>query len=425
MRVKNKDFVLQKLEEVDYNKKKLFNKKCYDEFLDATGSKCNYTSYELEINRHIRIIKQTIDEDEIISDDLVKLRAGKQKLQDKNRVVNKVSREQDRLFNALEELYTQFINLLKENKFKLPDKKPLKYKPLDKILIVQLSDLHIGENVDLENNMYNYEIAGKRLKLFFNQIKEFSTIYKIKKIILLGTGDFTNNDTVRVLDKLLNNSDNRTKVQFITSYLLSQFICDLAETYEVDIAFTVGNESRVMDTVNVPNEEPLLSHNYDYAIFNILKILFQDNERITFYNTPLDEAVIKIYDHNFLICHGHNLKADNEKAVDSLIRSYSKRHINLDYILLGHIHETLIKNFIIRSGSLAGANKYSESKSFSSIASQNIIIVDELSITPIPINLQNTKMITKGYNFPKNLEEYNNMFDKKGNKPTTILKIVV
>lgn len=347
-----------------------------------------------------------------------------QRLQDLRRIEGKSLREATRVENALVELNKSFINLLKEQSFKNIKIKPFTYKPEEKVLMVSLSDLHTGEKINLEHNTYDYKVEGERLKLFALSAKEFGKFFKVKKIIVVGLGDLVNADTVRVLDKMLTNSDNRSKIEFIATYLISQFILDLAENFKIDVAFVVGNESRKYDVADVPCHELLLSHNSDHTIFNILKVLFKDDKRITFYNTPLDETVINVYGHNFLVTHGNNLKGSDSKVVDSVIRKYAMRGIILDYILIGHIHETYISNIVIRSGSTAGANKYAESKHYSSVATQNLIIVDEKTVTPIAINLQDTTGI-EGYDYPKDIEEYNCMFDKESENTTTILKIVL
>jgi predicted phosphodiesterase len=363
------------------------------------------------------------DDHDVITHNVI-LYKQNQRLKDINRIKEKLIREDTRIENSLVELNKEFIKLLETQSFKNVKSKPFTYKKEDKTLIVSLSDLHTGELIDFEYNKYNYKVEGERLKLFAEKIKEFGVFYKVKKILIVGLGDLVNSDTGLVLDKMLTNADNRTKIEFITVYLLSQFVLDLAENFKIDIAFVVGNESRKFLVKEMPNHETLISHNSDHTIFNILKILFRENKKITFHNTPLDEAVINVCGHNFLITHGHTINAGDSKSVDAVIRKYIMKSIKIDYILLGHIHETLINNIIIRSGSMAGSNKYAESKHYSSIASQNIIVVDEKIVTPIPINLQNTKGI-EGYDYPKSIEEYNNMFDKEVQTMTTILKIVI
>lgn len=370
----------------------------------------------------------TIDDDANIdvTKHNVSLLKSKQRLQDLNRVTNKELRESFRAVNSLEELNKNLIELLSKQSFK-PKKsdkiKNISNSSIENVEVVHVTDWHIGEEIDLKNNKYNYEEAGKRLKLLANEVISRANYKNASYIVVMFGGDNINNDIL--LEKMLNNADNRTKVMFIASYLFSQFLQDLSNNYDVHVVSVNGNETRVLPTKNIPTDKYLLSHNYDYCIFNILKVLFKDIDSVVFHDTDLDETVIEILGHNILLTHGHTFNSNSLSDIDKIIRKYAKKGIILSNIFCGHLHGTLINNTLCRSGSGCGTNSYSESRNYSSFASQNLANITRAGVTPTAFSLQDTSSIDNGYDFPRDIEEYNNMFVNKDNsEKANVLKIL-
>lgn len=94
---------------------------------------------------------------------------------------------------------------------------------------------------------------------------------------------------------------------------------------------------------------------------------------------------------NIILVHGDKLSHNN--LMDSILklkyRWFEKTGIMADYCLLGHIHQDKIENIYARSGSLVGANGYSDNglNIPNSRASQNIGIIDEnIKMFAMPVN---------------------------------------
>ena len=236
------------------------------------------------------------------------------------------------------------------------------------------------------------------------------------------TGDLLNSD--RRLDELLSQATNRSKATFIAFSILEHMILDLAQDFEVTVVNVIGNESRIYKDVGWT--EAVASDNYDYTIYNILKIALRKNN-INFISVKNSiEQVVNINGLNVLFIHGNQIAGKSENKVQSIKGKYTGRNELIHFIVFGDKHACRIGDTYARGSSLAGANGFSDSAlELESRASQNIhIVYSNGNRDSIKIDLQNVKGI-KGYPIKKELEEYNAKSLNKAKKKTIISKIVI
>jgi len=230
-----------------------------------------------------------------------------QKYQDINRVEKKTVRDHIRLENSLLEYNKELISIFKN--YKLP---PFVYKQakfkrnIEKTGVLHLTDLHFNELVNLPHNKYDFPIASQRLKLFAEQAKIYFKAHGIKSVLIAMTGDLMNSD--RRLDELLCEATNRSKATFLAVNLLEHFFLDLAKDFNITIANVIGNESRVNDDVGW--SEITATDNYDFTIFNILRLLFRDSNVKFLKGDPI-EQLVEISNQNVLLLHGNQIKANS------------------------------------------------------------------------------------------------------------------
>ena len=100
-----------------------------------------------------------------------------QNLRDTNRIERKGVREHLKMENALEGLNQAVIDEFEKLDFKV-DKlvEEVTFIEGDQA-IVQLSDTHFNELVDLPDNTYDFEVAGKRMALFAREAKRFFSLW--------------------------------------------------------------------------------------------------------------------------------------------------------------------------------------------------------------------------------------------------------
>ena len=271
--------------------------------------------------------------------------------------------------------------------------------------------------VDLKHNKYDFEVASKRLQKFAHHIKEYATFYNVNEIFIAITGDLLNSD--RRLDEKLAMSTNRAKATFLGVHLLKHFILDLNSIGNVSVGCVSGNESRAYELGWV---DMVATDNYDFTIFEILRMLLPD---INFITSGGLELVVEVNGHNVLLIHGHQLGNMQNDKIAKVISKYARNGIILDFMMCGHLHETKITDMFARSSSLVGANAYSENALLlSSRAAQNIYIMKDNERHDIRIDLQHTKGF-KGYAINKELSAYNAKSLDKTHKKQTVFKIVI
>ena len=361
-----------------------------------------------------------LDKDVIVEN--VRLAKQKQSAQDRNRIANKSFREHARLDNALSEYNKQLIKVFE--KHQIPKLTHVKTKSSKAVGVIQISDTHFNEEVNLPNNKYNFEIASKRLRTYIRKAKVYLKASGVKEVLIAFTGDLMNSD--RRLDEMFAQATNRSNATFISVQLLKQVIEDVRKDFKVSLACITGNESRVKDEIGW--DDYIASDNYDFTIYNILRFLYRDTDVDFILSKDATEVVVNLAGMNLLMIHGHgSIKAKHETSITQIKGRYaSGRDVKIDFVISGHIHSARVGDTYGRSSSLVGANAYSEKNlNLEGRASQNIyVFYKNKTIDGIKIDLQHYD--DKGYDISKELQEYayNSKSDAKLKQGKTILKII-
>lgn len=368
-----------------------------------------------------RLAELRASDDDIVKEN-VKLAKQKQRYQDLNRIERKSFREQARVENAIFEYSKELKKVFKNHKLPSFVYTKSKTKKSDATGIIHFSDLHLNELINLPMNKYDFNVASQRVKFLVNEAKEYFTMKNIKVVLVAFTGDLMNSD--RRLDELLAEATNRSKATFLAVSILEQAILDLSKDFKVTVVSVIGNESRVGKDVGW--EESVASDNYDYTIYNILKLIFRGSN-VRFLNGNSVEQVVEVSGQNVLLIHGNQLKKNSvEQAIQKIKGKYTARGIHIDFVLYGHLHSARIGDSYARSSSLCGANAYSDSAlQLESRASQNLhLFFKDKTRQSIKIDLQNVDGI-KGYPINKELESYNAKSLSKAKKKVTINRVVI
>lgn len=342
-----------------------------------------------------------------------------QRKTDETRILRKESREYSRIENTLIALNEALISQLENQTFK-----PITYEHPETegpVMIVQVTDTHFNELVTLPDNLYNFVVGAKRLQKYAGKVRKFAKIYDVKNIVLTLTGDLLNSD--RRLDEMMNMSTNRMKAAIIAVQILYHFIQDINNIANITIVGVSGNESRVK--VEHGMSEIVMSDNYDYLIYNMLKLIFKNSKGINFMDGDPVEQVLNINNCNILITHGTNIK-EGQAAMQQIFGKYAAKGILLDYAVFGHIHFTNITDIYSRSGSLVGNNVYSDRYlNLVTKASQVIHIIEkDGSIDTIKIGLQYAEEY-QGYNIKDDITAYNPLLANNTKERETIVQIVI
>ena len=349
----------------------------------------------------------------------VKLAKQKQSYQDLNRIERKTFREYARVENAVAKYNSELKKIF--DKYKLSTLTKSHERTSSACGVIQFSDVHFNELIDLEHNQYDFSVASKRCKYFVKRAISFFKSQNVSNILMAQTGDLLNSD--RRLDELLSMATNRAKATFLVVDIFQQIILELNKHFNVSIASVTGNESRVKRDWGW--SKMLASDNYDFTIFKTLEYIFKDSD-INFINGDPTELVVEVAGQNLLMLHGNgSIKKGLDTSVVQLMGRYKARGINVDYVIFGHIHSARVGDTFSRSSSMVGANDYSEKAlNLAGRASQNCYIFYENGNRDgIKIDLQHYE--NDMYNIDKSLEAYNAKSHDKVNQGTTIFKVVV
>lgn len=376
------------------------------------------------VRSHIQVVIQESSVDRDIVTENVKLAKQKQKAQDNNRIANKSFREYARVENAVEEFGKEISKQNKEFAKQISKIRFKNYKIVSGgVGIIQITDVHANELIDLPHNKYDFNVLSKRLKKHINESLSYFQYRNVTKVLIAFTGDLLNSD--RRLDELLNASTNRAKATVLTIHILKQAICDVRLKYPVDIISVVGNESRVNKEMTFSNEA--LSDNYDFTIVAQLKQIFEfaKIKGVIFKGFDKVREVVDFGEQKWLVSHNLSGTVDNQQKTQSEIGMYSLMGHSIDFCIGGHIHATRITDISARSASMAGSNSYNENAlGLIGRATHNCYVVKGKQRF-IQINdIQDTDGID-GYEIISQLEAYNAKSNSKLKQHPVIMQIVI
>ncbi len=390
--------------------------KCYNPGMIKSGWYKDRQRYECKVCGHR---SSNVIEDFDLLKENVKLAKQKQSAQDLNRIERKAFREHARIENAVSKYTKKLVKIFDNNNL---SKYVVKHKEDNSAVgVIQFSDVHFNELVNLPHNKYDFSIASARCKLFVDKATTYFKAMGITNVLMVQSGDLLNSD--RRLDELLQMATNRAKATFLAVDILQQVILHLNSNFNVSVAMVTGNESRVKKDWGWASI--IASDNYDYTIFQTLKYLFKDSD-ITFIDGDPTEVVVEVAGQNLLVLHGNGAvkRTGIESSISQMVGRYKMRGTHIDYVIFGHVHSARVGDNYSRSSSMVGANDYSEKAlNLSGRASQNCYIFYENGNRDgIKIDLQN---YGEGYNIDDSLSAYNAKSSDKINKGTTIFKVVV
>ena len=332
----------------------------------------------------------------------VKMAKVKQRLMDTQRIERATARNTTRIVNSMEPYVIALTDAITNNMFSpvdIIDHPVIDTKPSG---IIHISDAHFNEVTNIQNNTYNFSVAAKRLrKLVLKATQQFKFNGVTEVVLALG-GDLINSD--RLLAERMQCATNRSNATFIAVDLLQSVIRDLNKDFNISVISVSGNESRIGQHWFA--DDIIATDNYDQIIYNILKCVFTQTS-VKFIKANPVEALFTLNGQNILLTHGNHFKqAGMDRQITELMGRYvAGTGTVVNYVLMGHYHNSYISDMFARSASLCGGNAYSDKQlNLAGRASQNIFVVDDTSINGMRIDLQNTDDVV-GYNI--NSDMYN------------------
>lgn len=242
------------------------------------------------------------------------------------------------------------------------EKKERKKEKRERKAFLVLSDWHIGKTVSLDGNRFDFEEAKKRLEKLSVSVHKYIKLYGISEMHIILLGDFIHAQHRR---------DMKSSAQYVEIesgiycfHLIREFIESFRRLVnDIVISGVVGNESRFESNDLHTNINNVAKNSIDYMIYEMLCVCFEKIPEVSFNidDNNLFENIIHINnDFNILAIHGDKIKQnqlDNEISKLKL-KIFNDKREYIDYVVLGHIHSTLITDKYARNASLVGSDEY-------------------------------------------------------------------
>lgn len=330
---------------------------------------------------------------------LGELSQSKRELQHQRREFNKLKRElldQSLYRKELEESLRKAVNDFKTNGYFCQQNgldNPEGFKIVQKeqilddspALVVSLSDWHIGCKFKTSYNEFNYSIVTDLVTEYLNKIEMLIDDYGIENVLLLNLGDTIENTYMRNYSQTFEAEFDFSTQQAKAIELVSRFVKRLCLEYPKTKFFysaVAGNHDRM----NSNKKEVIYGDSFQTILNLFLKNLPLNNLQVIEQESPV-KGSIYFNGLNIAFEHGDKLNL-NDKNIMATVSQRDGRVYNA--LLVGHLHHyQVVENngLFVMSGSLKGADTYSESLNLRADRSQACLLIKNGKIVPLMIRL--------------------------------------
>ena len=302
------------------------------------------------------------------SDEIIRLKKERQKLSDARVEYNRQIRQE-----ARKESYSEMVKRIICENVEPTDLK-VQYHTFNSNtdLLVHLTDLHTGIEINTWNNKFNQDILKERIEKFTSDILKIRDLHKSENCYLV-IGEILSGIIHNNL-RLQNNMDLMEQFKYV-SELISAMLIRIANHFNhIYVYVTPGNHSRV----SPKKEDSLDGENMDVLLPFYLKAKLQNINNIDICENNIDPeiAMFNIRGNNVFASHGHK---DNPASV---VQNFTMMFgIKPDIVLLGHRHlnglTTVYNTKVIESGCCSGTDQYAMSIRKTNRPEQTVSVVGQ------------------------------------------------
>jgi predicted phosphodiesterase len=330
---------------------------------------------------------------------LGELSQAKREVQNQRREFNKLKRElldQSLYRRELEKALREAVSDYKANEYfrqqnGLDAPEGFKIVQKDQILddetglVVALSDWHIGCKFKTSYNEFNYKIVTDLVIEYLNKIEMLIDDYGINNVLLLNLGDTVEQTYMRNYSQSFEAEFDFSTQQAKAIELVSRFIKRLCLEYP-QTRFYYSAVAGNHDRMNGNKKEVIYGDSFQTILNLFLENLPLDNFKVIEQASPV-KGSIRFYGLNIAFEHGDKLNLNDKNILATVSQRDGRVY---DALLVGHLHHyQAIENngLFVMSGSLKGADTYSESLNLKADRSQACLLIRNNKITPLMIRL--------------------------------------
>lgn len=300
------------------------------------------------------------------------------------------------LFESLKkELVEELKDLPKAKYIKTEVKTPQRG---DKSLILCFSDWHVGMYVINETTGgYNFDMLTSYVDNIVDEVMKMVKEQDIKHLYVYNLGDITEHINMRNVNQAFDAEMHLSKQISTSTRLTVDVLSKLSKHLHVTYTQIAGNHDRMQASKN----DVISGDSTAYVLLSTLIMLQEDLGQLP--NVTVVDNRESMYAYTQEIA-GLTVKAvhgDKEKkGLHNIIGKHVKTK-NIDLIIMGHFHSTLIQQedyarYKVVVGSPQGENDFSKDNNMSSsFGSQMIIVLEEGRKSPVfyPIMLKEGEII--------------------------------
>lgn len=296
-------------------------------------------------------------------EEIIELKKEKMKISDERRELNRSIRELARMENLKETLLEMWEKEEPINIFEKREK--IVNKESNREGVVVISDVHYGILVNNEVNKYSPNICKESFEKLYKEILNNIDRFNLRKINVLLAGDLVSG-IIHTNLRLQQGEDVIKQVKGVAN-ILATFIENLNKIVEVEVHYTIGNHSRIMEDKKLS----LSSENFEHLIPWYLNAKTSINIK----ENNSDIALFDVCGYKVASLHGHQVAPNS--AYEYIIR---RMGVIPNCILIAHYHNDsrIDKGCpVITNGSMVGTDEYALEKGFNSTPHQKLIIFEE------------------------------------------------
>lgn len=245
-------------------------------------------------------------------------------------------------------------------------------------LIITLTDLHTGLDIDNNWNKFNKDVLKSRLEVYLDKIHEVATRHYSQNAYVVISEIISG-----LIHLPLRIEANQNVIeQFLTAAdYIADFLYNLNDMFdEVHVFICPGNHSRVIANKNEVGK----GENFDHLIIPYLSAKLQNLKDVRFHTNDIEESIAVFRVRNNLVYGVHGDKDAPSNVVNKLTLMLGEKP---DIILLGHRHTNSMATEynvkILQSGCLSGSDNYCMDKRLHNRPEQIIAVVNDEGLDAI------------------------------------------
>ena len=254
-----------------------------------------------------------------------------------------------------------------------PDYQPHIQERTSNDLVVHLTDIHAGIEIDNYFNQYNTGVLYDRLNAYLIKIDEVRQRHGSQDCYVMLGGDLCSG-VIHTTLRIENSLDVVRQVIFV-SVAIAYFLKRLSGMFgHVHVYSVPGNHGRVQ----AKKEDNLRGENFDSLVPFIVDIMLENYDNVTVHENDVEQTVAMFAVRGQKIFGVHGDKDSMETVVQRLTLMFN---IKPDIVLAGHRHtngmRTVYDTKVVESGSLSGPDSYCMDHRLKNRPEQMLLVVSD------------------------------------------------